>query len=120
MNHNKRVVVEPATLDHFKQFYGYDEMPYSARGKAFYLDGELVAVAGVRFVQGYFLVFSEIKPDVKVEKATIFRCGLEVMDMVKSLGLPVIAVAGNGITAPRFLKHLGFTQSPCGEYYYYG
>jgi len=119
-NRNPRVRVEPSTLEHYKQFYDVGSMPFTVRSLSFFLDDELVAVGGVRFCKSFFLVFSEIKPGVNVEKATIFRCGIEVMNMVKSLGIPVVAVPGNAMTAPRFLKHLGFTPDPTGEVYYYG
>lgn len=119
-SHNPRVEVRPSTLEDYRVFYNIDSLPFTTRGLSFFLDGELVGLAGVRFFKTFFLVFSEIRPDVNVSRATIYRCGIEVMNMVDDLNIPVVAVPGNGLTAPNFLKHLGFTPDETGEVYYYG
>lgn len=107
--HNPRLEVKPSTADDFKAFYGFYNMPFSAQSLSFFLDGELKGVGGVRFAEGYFLAFSDFDESVKVNGATLYRCALEIMKVVKDMKSQVFALAKNESTAPRLLTRLGFT-----------
>lgn len=120
MSHNKRLEIKPSTQEHFMEFYEMETMPFTAHSLSFFLDGDLVALGGVRIGKDGFLAFSEIKPGVTVEKATIYRCGLEVMKMIKKLNIPVVAIPADQCTAPNFLKHLGFKTDEKGEVFVHG
>lgn len=111
LKHNPRVTSSPITKEAFCEFYGMSSTPFSLRGISFYLDGKLAGVGGIRYCNGFFLAFSEMKPDIMASKATIFRCALEIMEIIKGVGMPVYAVCGNALTAPRLLRKLGFIFS---------
>jgi hypothetical protein len=119
MNRNKSVEIRPVTHDDICAFFETDSPPFTVKGLSFFLEGELVAIGGVRYERGYFIAFSDIKPGVTVSKATVYRCGLEVMKFIKDLGIPVVAMADENLeSAPRFLTHLGFEykrSDPNGE-----
>ncbi len=107
-SHNPRVEVRPATKEDLLEVSGLDELPSTVRAVTFLLDGEPSGIGGVRYENGYYLAFSDIKEDINVSKATIFRCGLEVMKMVKSMGITAYPVKSNELpSADRFLKALG-------------
>jgi hypothetical protein len=121
MRHNPSVDIRPITHEHVCAFYETDTPPVTVKGLSFFLDGELAAIGGVRYERGYFIAFSDIKPGVTVSKATVYRCGLEVMKFIKGIGIPVVAMADERLeSAPRFLEHLGFEHKrsdPNGEVY---
>lgn len=124
LRHNQRLEIRPLTADYIMEFHGLSAMPYSARGYAFFLDGDLVGMGGVRFHGPYFIAFSDIKENVKVEKATVYRCALEVMKLIRDMGIKTVAICNNDVpSAPKFLAHLGYHHShsdPAGEFYVHG
>jgi hypothetical protein len=109
LKHNPRVEIRPSTKEDYQAFYGFEAMPFTVRSLSFFLDGALKGLGGVRLERGVYIAFSDMKEDVKVSKATIYRCGLAVMGLIKEMGISVLAVAKNDQTAPAFLKRLGFT-----------
>lgn len=108
--HNPHVEVRPSIPEDFKKFYSVDSVPFTARSVSFFFDGELKGCGGVRFEQGYFLAFSDFDESVKVNSATIYRCALEVMKIVKDMKTQTFAVAKNLDKSARLLKRLGWTH----------
>lgn len=120
MKHNQRVEIRPSTAADFCAFYDFKTMPFTARSLSFFIDGTLAGLGGVRLEKGCYIAFSDMKEDVKVSKATIYRCGLEVMALIKNMGISVVAVAKNDQNAAKFLKRLGFILDDSGDYYRHG
>ena len=124
MTHNPRLEIRPATIDDIKKFYGMDKLPFSAQCLAFFLDGELSGLGGVRFGNGYSIAFSDIRPDIRVSKMTIYRCALEIMKMVDAIKTPVVAIKNENLkSAKRLLESLGFVYERSdeeGDIYKYG
>lgn len=123
--HNPRLETRPLTIEDYEVFYNIKSMSFTTRGYAFYLDGALAGIGGIRYENGYFLAFSDIKPDIVVPKATVLRCGLKVMKMIKDMGITVVAVKNKNLEkAGRFLTALGFehtgTTEANEEIYAYG
>lgn len=100
---NPRITYRSATAGDLEDFWG-EYPPVSVRAVAFFLDGKIVGIGGWKMEGGSFVLFSEIKDGVKVEKATIFRCARIVMDMAAENKCPMHAATDN----PRFLESLGF------------
>lgn len=101
---NPRVTYKPATQSDIIEFYGA-RPSHSIKALAFYVDGELAGLGGWKMENGSYVIFSEIKSGIVVEKATIFRCAKVILDMVSEEGCPMYASTEN----PKFLEKLGFT-----------
>ncbi len=109
MSHNPRLEVKPATADDIKSFYKIETIPCSVRALAFFYDGALSGLGGVRFEHGMFIVFSDILENVQAPRATILRCGFMVLEMARSMNIPLIAHRNKDLpNADRFLSVLGF------------
>lgn len=100
---NPRVSYRPATQEDLTEFYG-EHPPFSIKAIAFMLDGQIAALGGWKIENGSYVIFSEIKEGVTVEKATIFRCAKIILDMVSEQGCPMYAATHN----QKFLEKLGF------------
>lgn len=100
---NPRVTYKDATQDDLISYYG-STPAFSVRAIIFYLDGEVAAIGGWKIENGSYVVFSEIKEGVKVEKATVFRCARVILEMVSEKGCPMYAATDNH----KFLEKLGF------------
>lgn len=109
-SHNPHLDIRPSTAQEYMDWYEMDRMPFSVRSLSFYYDGALAGLGGVRFEHGVHYVFSDIK-DITVPRATVWRCALEVMKMVREMGIVAYAVQKTDImTSERFLKRLGFKR----------
>lgn len=107
--HNPRVEVRPSTIEDVQKFYGKEKLPFTVRAISFFLDGELAGIGGVRFHNGAYIAFSDMLDTIKPPPATIYRCGIEVMKMIKSTTKEVYAIKEERlVTAERFLSSLGF------------
>lgn len=120
-NHNPRLDFRPSTIEDIVDMTGISSLKNTVRAMTFLLDGEVSGIGGVKYESGYYVAFSDIKPDIDVSAATVARCGLEVMKMIKSMGVQVLAVKSTSSPgADRFLKFLGFEDfqsSPEGDVY---
>jgi hypothetical protein len=114
------VVFRETTKEDMLSFFNLETLPFTVKALTFLLDGDIIAISGVRYSGGGFLAFSDIKEGVSLNKITIYRGALEVMKMLKSLNLPLEACPKDFHTAPKFLTKLGFTQNSTGEVFYYG
>lgn len=110
MTRNPRLEIRPATEEDIKRFYGFEKIPYTIRALAFFYNGELAGIGGVRFQNGLCLVFSDSIENVKAPAITFYRCGLEVMKMARSMGVPLVAHRNKCIEgSDKFIKAMGFT-----------
>lgn len=102
---NERVTYRLATAEDIEAVTG-QKTPYTVMAYAFFLDGEPAGLGGYKLENGNFVVFSDIKKDVKAPKMTVYRCVRKVMDMIKAKGLPMYAMAEN----PELCERLGFKR----------
>lgn len=116
LSSNPRVTYKLATDDDMTEFYG-ERPAFTGRAIVFFLDGEIAGLGGWKIDGSSYVVFSEIKEGVKVEKSTVFRCARIILDMVSEKNCPMYAVTHN----PKFLERLGFkpfeTVTDNKEYY---
>ena len=101
---DKRVTYKLATQKDIEEYYG--KVPATMKAMIFYVDGEPAGIGGYRMLNGSFVIFSEIKENVKVSKQTIWRCAKIVMDMIAREKTTMYAVAGN----ERFCEKLGMKR----------
>lgn len=104
-----RMVFRPATPADIAAFHDGQGVPWSLRGEAVEIDGELVGVGGVYYCDGAIAVFSARKPDV-LRPREILLCAKRVMAMVDRIGAPVMACAERTREAVTTLRHFGFAQ----------
>lgn len=114
------VIFRDATLDDAIKFYG-DYPPARFRGFVIERGQELLAIAGVYYVKGHPVAFSDLSDAIRKHKKLIasgarFMC--EFMDAMKT---PIFALASQcEPTAPYLLAKLGFkptgTVTELGEY----
>lgn len=118
--HNPRLSFRPSTREDIENLSGPDKLGFTARAITFLVDGTPSGIGGVQYVRHGFLAFCSISKDVIISKASIVRCGLEVMNMIKSIGAyPVYAIPDvEKKNAERFLKSMGFEPYPGEERFY--
>lgn len=86
------VETRPITATEVVAFFG-SRPPFTIRGMAFYIGGNLVGIGGVRNENGVWLAFSDIRKDVKVPAITIWRHAKRVVkEIVSEMQAPVYAV----------------------------
>lgn len=86
------VETRPITATEVVAFFGA-RTPYTIKGLAFYIGGNLVGLGGVRRENGVWLAFSDIKKDVNVPAITIWRHARRVVkEIVSEMRAPVYAI----------------------------
>ena len=98
------------TNELFEDFYGI-RSPVPIRGRALMVDGEPKAVGGVALYGAAWLAFSDIAPDIRHLKKSIYATALEVRQVFEECKLPVIADRDEDEqTSQQFLTRLGFRE----------
>ena len=100
-----------ATYDDYTKWYG-GRQKFGAKAYAFFKDEEMVALAGYKLQQNMFIIFSEIKENVILDKLTIFRAAKVVMELSKEINAPKYAVSDND----RLCEALGGFKYMEGEF----
>lgn len=97
-----------ATLDDLVAFYGAAPREQT-RAFIFHAGDKIVAIGGVKRVDGRLVAFSEIKPDANLSKMTIGRMARIVMEMIRTYKVPIWAAAEQkGEDTAKMVKHYGF------------
>ena len=112
-------ILRSATYKDAVSFYG-GTPPFSFKGFAAELDGEVVALGGVYYQAGAAIAFSDLKPAIRKHKRFMVMACKMLVNMFDELDTPVFAVASsNEPTAPYLLIRLGFKPTgvfgPNGE-----
>lgn len=100
---NERVTYRIATEKDVVDYWGAPS-PYTIKAVAFFLDDVVSGLAGWKFENGRFVIFSDIGKDVDVPRQTIWRCAKVVMSLIREKKTPMYAVAHN----KDFCEKLGF------------
>lgn len=109
--------VRQATRADLDEFYGGVSIRPSFNAIVGLLDGVPVAVAGFAYTQGVVIAFCDLKPEARRYRMIIHKTALAVMEKARRLGHRRIYARAdpNEPGAPRWLKRLGFEQSPDDE-----
>ena len=106
-----KVIIENATLEHAKKFYG-DEPRKSFRGYSALIDGMVVGMGGLAYESGKIVLFSDMKEELRPFKKTILKSVYILKDMVEKTRHPIVAIASNKEKySERLLTMLGFSPS---------
>jgi len=114
------IEVRPLSVSDYEEFYGGLLPDSSLKGYAFYLNGTLSGLGGVAITRSSYIVFSDIKENVRVGKVIIYRCAKEIMSLLDKLpsDRPILAFPDSRHkTAHRLLTSLGFKWFK-GVYFY--
>ena len=102
------VEIRPATEADIRTVYGTNP-PRTMRAYAAICDGAAVAVAGVYYYPDQVVAFSKILPEYRHLKHGLAKGVLKVIDLLKKMNKPVLAVAEPDIpSAPALLERAGF------------
>lgn len=105
------------TIDDYNVFYNGQPLPKTIRGISFFLNNEIVAVAGIKNDGLYFTVFSDVKDGIIVPQMTVWRAAMIVADMIDHFKCDLYARPDEKIErAPFFLERLGFKKDVYGMY----
>lgn len=100
--------IRPATAEDIEALYG--ERPRKTM-KAYtaLVDGQPVAVAGLYYYGEQVVAFSKILPEFDHMKIGLGRAALKVLQMLREINKPVLAIAEPSIpTSSEFLERCGF------------
>ena len=103
------MIIRPLTYRDVIDMWGR-RWPEAIKGIAIEDQGELLAIAGLRY-SSPIMCFSDTRPGLKRSPKTIMKAAKRVVEMIEKSHLPVYAVASE--QEPRsmqFLAHLGFTN----------
>lgn len=105
------VMYKNITIEDFKSFYSGRLPNGTVQGYSFFIDGDIVAIAGVERNKGILYAFSDIYKDAALEKMTIYRGALIVREFLKKFKTDIYARANADISGARsFLSHIGFRE----------
>ena len=105
-----RLEVRPTTRQDFIDFHGVPP-PYRMRALTALEDGTVIGIAGLQYVNGNLIAFSDTCPAIKSRKKFLMRFAKTAMQMCEEETRPIYAIADeNEPTAPRWLARHGFTN----------
>lgn len=108
--------IVPATPEILTRFYGQPQR-CSVRALAAVLDGEPICIAGTCVQGGRKVMFADVRDEMRRYPKTGVRMAKKVMDGIRADGVPVAAMADEGVeSARRFLEYLGFQPVHDGVY----
>lgn len=113
-------IFRDATLEDAIKFYG-TYPPARFRGFVVEKDEELLAIAGVYYVKGYPVAFSDLSDSIRKHKKLIVSGVRFLCEFMNAMKTPVFALANQcEPTAPYLLARCGFkptgTVTELGEY----
>lgn len=109
--------IRPINQGDIIDIYGHT-LPYSVRGIAATIDGELVGATGVLY-SNPLQCFSSVSERLRKSPRTIVKAVRLIREILDSYTAPVYAIPDeNEPTALGFLKHVGFIKLPDGRHVY--
>lgn len=103
--------VSPLTRDHLIEWYEEQGQAPTVKGIAVHLDGELVAIGGLRHLSGRWFAFVDLKPEIRPHKTFIHRQATKYLKEQKSRHRRLFALREDSEpTSGRWLSVLGFKE----------
>ena len=105
----KRPEIKPATEELLIKFYGSPQR--TQKSLVIIEDNEPIAVAGIYPDKERFVLFSDLKPNIKMKdyRRAVIECTRRLMKL--SHNIPIHSVADPKVEgSDKLLKHLGFKQ----------
>jgi hypothetical protein len=102
------MLLRPATRDDLIALQG--KLPeHTMRAHVAEVDGKVLAVGGVYYVNGTTVAFSYLADEIRGHRKSIMRAAKFAMEKIAALPGPVYALCSRDeATAPQFLARLGF------------
>lgn len=100
-----------ATSEDFTKWYG-GRQKYGAKAYIFIRDGEPIGIGGYKLHDKLFIIFSEIKENVILDKLTIYRAAKVIMELCSEVKTIKLAVSNN----KRLCEMLGGKETNKGEF----
>lgn len=98
------------TAEDYEALYG-ERPKVSIRGVAAELDGKVIGVAGIAYLPGQIMVFSDIRDELKQYPVFLMKAGRRFAKMLNKYGRYAVATAcPKEKNSAEFLKHIGFTK----------
>lgn len=115
-----KVTFRPATAADVLAFL-HKLPPARMKGYAAVLDGEVIAIGGIYYHDGYPVAFSDITDAFRKQRKALAKGVRMLQEFIEEQNVPVYALADqHEPTAPYLLAKLGFkptgSLSPIGEY----
>lgn len=106
-----RPVIVPLTHDHLVEWHGEEGRGPSVKGVAAYVEGKLVAVAGLFYMPGHVVAFCDLKDEARPYKMLIGLTAARVIREAKQRHKRILAMIDRKEpTAETWLTRLGFTH----------
>jgi hypothetical protein len=101
--------VVPLKHAHLERFYGPSGRHPTVKGIAAFVEGELIAVAGFRYMQGSVIAFCDLTDKARPYKVQMHKYALLLMNEAKTRHKRIVAICDeNEPTSARWLARLGF------------
>lgn len=105
----KKCEVCELNRSHLIDWYGEDGKLATVKGLAVFLDGELSAIGGLRYLQGKWFAFTDIKDDLRTRRVFIHRTTTRYLNSQLASHRVIYTVQDqHEKTAARWLAALGF------------
>jgi hypothetical protein len=114
-----KVTIRPTSAGDLRAFYG--EIPSTIRGLSVVEDGTVKGLVGLAYCGKSVQAFSDMKPEFRSNKKGIAIAIRAMMQLLKSVKFPVVALADEQYPgSAALLRKCGFehmSDSPQGEVY---
>lgn len=108
-------VIVPLEREHLVEWYGDDGRGPTVKGIAAFLDGKLIAVAGLRITAGHVIAFCDLRDEARPWKVAMHRTAVRLLDEAKARHRRILAICEeHEPTAERWLTRLGFKPQEDG------
>lgn len=107
--------IEPLTHSHLEEWYGDRGRGPTVKGIAGFVDGKLVAVAGVMIRSGKVLAFCDLREEARPYKHHIHRTAMRILSEAKQHHRRIIAYCDRSEEgSAKWLARLGFREEENG------
>lgn len=108
---NELPTAEPLTREHLREYLGEASDGATVKGWAFFLNGKIIGVSGLRFHGGSWIGFSDIDDVTKKHKFFLHRIVVRKLEGYKKQHKRLYIVRDESEpTSKRWLERLGFVD----------
>jgi hypothetical protein len=86
------VIIRPATIEDYQQFYGH-KPKLTFRGSVAVEAEKIIGIGGFYFQGKLVVVFTDTKPELRKNKKQMMVCLKHMLKMLKECEMPIYAVA---------------------------